>query len=207
MLHKCKVTVLDKKLFPEYQQSYCAIPDSGKCPCYQVGDEFIFERYGDRDDYWHCGAGTLARAGETPADQPKEMPGGFGGIPHAGSVGVPHCSEAWDAISRYIYTALQGGSIMHGWMRDDRVMIACCNDGTRPVIFKLERLDYRAVYLREDLSAANHLAIQNALVALPEVDKVAFKPDFVEVYLKREIAEEAMGQALAAIGCKIARID
>ncbi len=24
----------------------------------------------------------------------------------------------------------------------DRVMIACCNDGTRPVIFKIERIDY-----------------------------------------------------------------
>jgi len=43
--------------------------------------------------------------------------------------------------SRYIYTALQGGSIMHGWMNDDKVMIACCNDGTRPVIFKIERID------------------------------------------------------------------
>lgn len=25
------------------------------------------------------------------------------------------CGEAWDAISRYVYTALQGGSIMHKW--------------------------------------------------------------------------------------------
>ena len=40
------------------------------------------------------------------------------------------CGEAWDAVSRYVYTALQGGSIMHG-----------CNDGTRPVIFKIERID------------------------------------------------------------------
>ena len=30
---------------------------------------------------------------------------------------------------------------MHGWTKDDRVMIACCNDGTRPVIFKIERID------------------------------------------------------------------
>lgn len=30
---------------------------------------------------------------------------------------------------------------MRGWMRDERVMIACCNDGTRPVIFKIERID------------------------------------------------------------------
>lgn len=51
------------------------------------------------------------------------------------------CGEAWDAISRYVYTALQGGSIMHGWTNDERMMIACCNDGTRPVIFKIERID------------------------------------------------------------------
>ena len=41
----------------------------------------------------------------------------------------------------YVYTALQGGSIMKGWTRDAKMMIACCNDGTRPVIFKIERID------------------------------------------------------------------
>lgn len=51
------------------------------------------------------------------------------------------CGEAWDAISRYVYMALQGGSIMHKWTNDERMMIACCNDGTRPVIFKIERID------------------------------------------------------------------
>ena len=112
MEHRCRVTVIDKKLYPELQKQYCAVPDSGKCPCYNVGDEFLFCRNDERDDYWHCG-----------------------------SEGVPFCSEAWDAISRYIYTALQGGSIMHGWTKDDRVMIACCNDGTRPVIFRIERID------------------------------------------------------------------
>ena len=50
-------------------------------------------------------------------------------------------SEAWDCISRYVYAALQGGSIMDGWTNDERVMIACGNDGTRPVIFKIERID------------------------------------------------------------------
>ena len=51
------------------------------------------------------------------------------------------CGKAWDAVSRYVYTALQGGSIMHKWTNDERMMIACCNDGTRPVIFKIERID------------------------------------------------------------------
>lgn len=51
------------------------------------------------------------------------------------------CGEAWDCISRYVYAALQGGSIMNGWTNDEKMMITCCNDGTRPVIFKLERID------------------------------------------------------------------
>ena len=34
MKHKVKVTVLDKKLYPELQQQYCADPASGACPCY-----------------------------------------------------------------------------------------------------------------------------------------------------------------------------
>ena len=51
------------------------------------------------------------------------------------------CSEAWDCVSRYIYAGLQGGSIMKDWMRHENEMIACCNDGTRPVIFKIERID------------------------------------------------------------------
>ena len=30
---------------------------------------------------------------------------------------------------------------MHKWTNDERMMIACCNAGTRPVIFKIERID------------------------------------------------------------------
>ena len=46
MQHKCKVTVIDKKCFNDYQEKYLADPKSGPCPFYNVGDEFIFERYG-----------------------------------------------------------------------------------------------------------------------------------------------------------------
>lgn len=56
------------------------------------------------------------------------VPGGF-------------CSEAWHCISHYVYAAIQGGSIMEGWMKKENTMIACCNDGVRPVVFKLERID------------------------------------------------------------------
>ncbi len=53
MKHKIKVTVIDKKLYPELQEKYCADSKAGVCPCYNVGDEFIFERDGDKDDFWH----------------------------------------------------------------------------------------------------------------------------------------------------------
>ena len=94
-----------------------------------MGDEFIFYRDEDRDDFWHMGLNTLVK---TTAD-PDTV---------AGGPKMPHCSELWDAISRYIYTGLQGGSIMKGWMERENEMIACCSDGTRPVIFKIERIDY-----------------------------------------------------------------
>ena len=128
MKHKVKITVIDKKLYSELQKQYCTDPDSGACPCYNVGDEFEFYRDDERDDFWHMGQNTLI---QTNAD-PDTV---------AGGPKMPFCSEAWDAISRYVYTALQGGSIMKGWTNDEKMMIACCNDGTRPVIFKIERID------------------------------------------------------------------
>ncbi len=129
MKHKVKITVLDKKLYPELQQHYCADPISGACPCYNVGDEFVFYRDDERDDFWHMDLNTLVKTtgdADTVAGGPK----------------MPFCSEAWDAISRYIYTGLQGGSIMKDWMKNENEMITCCSDGTRPVIFKIERIDY-----------------------------------------------------------------
>lgn len=128
MKHMVKVTVLAKKCYPELQEAYCMNPKAGPCSCYNVGDEFLFRRDGDKDDFWHLGLGTLV---QTTAD-PNTV---------AGGPAMPFCSEAWDAISRYIYAGLQGGSIMWGWMKEENTMITCCNDGTRPVIFKLERID------------------------------------------------------------------
>ena len=89
MQYKVKVTVIDKKLYPELQAQFCSDPNSGVCPCYNVGDEFIFERYGNTDDFWHIGLNTLKESVNTVDSV-------------AGGTSFPHCSEAWDAISRYI---------------------------------------------------------------------------------------------------------
>ena len=51
MKHQCKVTVLDKKLFPELQREFCADPESGACPCFEAGQEFLFRRNDDADDF------------------------------------------------------------------------------------------------------------------------------------------------------------
>ena len=114
MKHQCLVEVVDKKCYSELQTEYLANPHSGPCPCFEIGQTFLFSREDGHDDFYHFGR-----------DLDPKFP----------------CAEAWDCISRYIYTALAGGAIMHGWTNDDRIMIACCNDGTRPVIFKLIRID------------------------------------------------------------------
>ena len=93
MKHKIKLTVIDKKLYPELQEKYCADKNSGACPCYNIGDEFEFSRDGDRGDFWHCGINTLIKTNGNPDEV-------------AGGPKMPHCSELWDAISRYIYTSL-----------------------------------------------------------------------------------------------------
>ena len=35
MQHQCRITVLDTKVFPEYQQQYLADPQSGPCPFFK----------------------------------------------------------------------------------------------------------------------------------------------------------------------------
>lgn len=44
MKHKVRLTVIDKKVYPELQKQYCADSDAGECPCYNVGDVFEFYR-------------------------------------------------------------------------------------------------------------------------------------------------------------------
>ena len=123
-----QVTVLNKKLYPELQQQYCADLSSGVCPCYNVGNEFEFYRDDVRDDFWHMGINTLTKTtGDADAD--------------AGGPKLSFCFEVWDAISRYIDTGLQGGSIMKGWRKRENEMITCCSDEARLVIFDIERID------------------------------------------------------------------
>ena len=179
MQYKCRVEVIDKKVYPELQEKYLANPKSGACPFYQVGDVFLFERYGGEDTFWTMGKGA-------------------------------HCSEAWDCISRYIYTALQGGAIMRRWTNDEHLMIASCNDGTRPVIFKIERLDYKAVRIEGIEEAAETVSIKTALESVPKVHRVEVRPNkgFAEVFCDRNDApdDQALTDALSKAGWRLTAI-
>ncbi|MBQ7576685.1 MAG: TIGR04076 family protein [Synergistaceae bacterium] len=178
MQHKCRVTVIDKKCYHDLQTKYLADPESGMCPFYNVGDEFIFERYDDKDDFWREGNGT-------------------------------QCAEAWDCISRYIYVALQGGSIMRNWTNDERIMIACCNDGTRPVIFKIERIDYKVLYIAGINNESDSKKISDSLMKIKGVESVNVKAKFTEVILRdKNISDEALINAVeSARNYKVLTVD
>ena len=180
MQHKCKVTVIDKKLFPDLQKQYLADPKSGECPFYNVGDEFIFTRYGDEDTFWTMGKGT-------------------------------QCAEAWDCISRYIYTALQGGSIMRNWTNDEHMMIACCNDGTRPVIFRIERIDYKVVKIEGMGCARCAEKVKDALMSIPNVESVEVKLEkkWAEVFPRKGVTvdDDVLKAAVEKTGYGVVGID
>ena len=112
------------------------------------------------------------------------------------------CSEAWDAISRYIYTALQGGAIMRNWTNDERVMIACCNDGTRPVVFKIERIDYKAVYLKDAISPQEEQKIDALLKTERAVKNVVFNREegFIEAELEQDVDDNVLRAAVQQSG-------
>ncbi len=55
------------------------------------------------------------------------------------------CDEAWKAIYQYVFALAHGvgnETFYYGdWIRKPGVAICSCNDGLRPVIFKLETTD------------------------------------------------------------------
>jgi uncharacterized repeat protein (TIGR04076 family) len=55
------------------------------------------------------------------------------------------CDEAWKAIYQYVFALSHGGNketFYYGdWIKKPGVAICSCNDGLRPVIFKIESTD------------------------------------------------------------------
>ena len=58
------------------------------------------------------------------------------------------CDEAWKAIYQYVFALAHGAGkdvfYFGDWIRQPGVAICSCNDGLRPVIFKLEASDLPA---------------------------------------------------------------
>lgn len=58
------------------------------------------------------------------------------------------CDEAWKAVYQYVFALAHGadkGLFYYGdWIRKPGVAIVSCNDGLRPVIFKLEATEEEA---------------------------------------------------------------
>ena len=73
MQHECKITVIDKKCFTDYQEQYLADPKSGPCPFFNVGDEFVLKRTPQQDGKhykltYHGDPRYLVTVGKTPSD-------------------------------------------------------------------------------------------------------------------------------------------
>ena len=68
------------------------------------------------------------------------------------------CDEAWKAIYQYVFAlsngaGADGGLFYYGdWIRKPGVAICSCNDGLRPVIFKLERTQEQSIRDYEPLA-------------------------------------------------------
>ena len=49
------------------------------------------------------------------------------------------CDWAWNDIHKVLLTLKKKGDF-GPWMKDGNTIIACCTDGLKPVVFKLERV-------------------------------------------------------------------
>jgi uncharacterized repeat protein (TIGR04076 family) len=70
---------------------------------------------------------NLAQGQEFTAESPGEVPEGF-------------CAWAWANIHKEIVAIMSGGNLTP-WVNQEGVAIACCTDGFRPVVFKIERIE------------------------------------------------------------------
>lgn len=51
------------------------------------------------------------------------------------------CAWAWADIHKYILFVMGGGDYDSPWVKPSNAAIACCTDGYRPVVFKIERIE------------------------------------------------------------------
>ncbi|MDR0610990.1 MAG: TIGR04076 family protein [Planctomycetaceae bacterium] len=97
----------------------------------------VLKRYFDEElakEYGVCGLGKCPMHAE-------------GQVYYADYAKPEHfCDEAWKAIYQYVFALSHGCEIMFygDWIDKPGIAICSCNDGLRPVIFKIERTDKEA---------------------------------------------------------------
>jgi uncharacterized repeat protein (TIGR04076 family) len=85
----------------------------------------LIEQYGAKD----LGVCEKHKVGDTFISKRAHMPEGL-------------CSEAWTAFNKYVFALAHGADgFWDNWIAERGIAVNSCNDGLRPVIFKLEVLD------------------------------------------------------------------
>jgi len=53
------------------------------------------------------------------------------------------CDDAWIGIQQYVFALSHGGGNFYDghWLNRPDIAICCCNDGLRPVVFKVEQVE------------------------------------------------------------------
>jgi uncharacterized repeat protein (TIGR04076 family) len=83
----------------------------------------VFEEYPIKKQDWMAQCGWFEDGQEIEVEKLK-VPEGF-------------CSGAWTAIYPHLRMLAFGGNMP---VTEDGIAIGCCNDGLRPVVFKIERV-------------------------------------------------------------------
>lgn len=79
-----------------------------------------------------------AHENENPVCQAFDVGDQFIVSPQNFEVPKGFCPSAWHSISEHVSTLIHGGNFSEwDWMKDDKTAISCCNDGVRPVFFKI----------------------------------------------------------------------
>ena len=91
------------------------------------------------------------------------------------------CDEAWKAIYQYAFALAHGCELFYykDWIKTPGVAICSCNDGIRPVIFKIERTDDEAMPLNE--AEPPPLQLKDKVIAL---SRQGWTPDEIAKALK-----------------------
>jgi len=111
MVSNVKITVLRRMSNPDLIEEYAPEDEAGSCVCQHFLEGQQFMVEMEGRDEFMVDMDTI--------------PKGF-------------CVWAWAAIEKDVSILALGGNAP--WIRKEGVIISCCTDGLRPVVFKLERV-------------------------------------------------------------------